>query len=177
MESQPPVKTQAKIPHRPPALDLEEHDQPFPPLDDPLKARQGMFPLPEPYCPYLALGTGVGMLQRLQELLPSSRTAGAAHIPRTDSVDSTHNSSSKPEQLRKQRGSRSASLPSVRWDMSPLKRNPTKTPTLDESLLSAATTTGTTHTVKGLKIRMITWNMHDSLPKVSCALVPHDDLH
>ncbi|KAF6759917.1 hypothetical protein DFP72DRAFT_805883 [Ephemerocybe angulata] len=73
--------------------------------------------------------------------------------------------------LRKTRSPRSASLPSVRWDKSPLARLHTKegkgTPlvnvaTAEEPLPSGASTA---FNVKGLKVRMLTWNMHDSLPK------------
>ena len=51
------------------------------------------------------------------------------------------------------------------------KQGPVKASTTDGAPLSAVSSTTSNHyKVKGMKVRMITWNMHDSLPKVSITL-------
>ena len=104
-----------------------------------------------------------GMLRRLHNLLPTP--AGTAYF--TASSETPAPESAVP--LRKVRSPRSASLPSIRWDKSPLSRRTTREGSLLTKVMTsegAEPSNAPQTNVKGLKIRMITWNMHDSLPKV-----------
>ncbi|RXW25597.1 hypothetical protein EST38_g199 [Candolleomyces aberdarensis] len=145
------VASRVKGSHRPPALVLEEYDQPPPAKSDVLEG-SGLVKTKQ----------GYGVLQRLQDLLPS----------RTPISASDEAPASSGAQLKeKQKQPRSASLPSVRWDRSPLgkknaKQGPAKAATTDGAPLSAVSSSTSNHyKVKGMKVRIITWNMHDSLPK------------
>lgn len=138
-----PVKDAAspipKAQHRPPALLLEEHDQAHP---GDMKVQGSSKPKQSSY----------GVIQRLQELLPNSFTPHTAYYTA---------SSETPQPERKHvKSPRSASMPSVRWDLARLGTREGKSLATEPPQSSS-----TTFNVKGLKVRMLTWNMHDSLPK------------